>query len=350
VKNGSVRNIILGIVLLVFTLSGGAAWLAWRRFALQPLDPAGGDLVVDVAPGANFFAIRKQLADQSILIDPFFMRLWIRATGATNRLRVGEYRIDRAWSQKKILDQILSGEPVLHKLVIKEGYNLWDIRAEFAHVWSPKEAAALVELASKPEYLDRMGVPRTLPGGVKRTLEGFLFPETYSYSKYDSPRKVVEAMLDQFDRRVRPLLEKHEWGQTPEGLYRLLTLASIVEKESGPAAEQPLVASVFWNRLKKKMRLQSDPTTIYGLLPNFDGNLTKLHLLTTTPYNTYKIPELPAGPISNPGESAIRAVLQPAETDYLFFVSRGDGTHAFSADYKTHTNNVNVFLLHQKAH
>jgi UPF0755 protein len=154
-------------------------------------------------------------------------------------------------------------------------------------------------------------------------------------------------MLKQFETRALPILKSHPWGQTPEGRFRLLTLASVVEKESGMSAEQPLIASVFWNRLNKRMRLQSDPTIIYGLMPNFDGNIHKNQILAPTPYNTYTVPELPAGPIANPGESALLAVVHPAQSDYLFFVAKGDGSHIFAKDYRAHTNYVRQYQLKQ---
>ena len=172
------------------------------------------------------------------------------------------------------------------------------------------------------------------------TLEGFLFPETYQYEKETSIESLIDSALSQFKERALPILKEHPWASTHEGLYKLVTLASIVEKESGHADEQPMIASVFWNRIEKKMRLQSDPTTIYALFPNFDGNLRRVHLNEKTDYNTYQIPSLPLGPIANPGLSAIQAVLNPESSDYLYFVSKGDGYHIFSKDYETHRQRV----------
>lgn len=333
----------IGFVVLL--LMAAAGFMSWRRFAIVPLDPAGGELMIDVSPGANFFSIRQQLLAQGVDIDPFAMRAWIKIHGASKKLRIGEYRIQKDWSRMRILNEILSGPPVLHKLIVKEGHNVWDVRAEFVRVWGEKGGKEFDNLINSEVLLKAMEVPSSLPHGSHYHLEGFLFPETYSYMKYDSPKSVIESMLAQFKNRALPLLKSHPWGATPEGRYRLLTLASVVEKESGHPEEQPLVASVFWNRLKKKMKLQSDPTTIYALFPHFDGNLKKIHLITPTAYNTYTLSELPAGPICNPGETAIRAVLHPADSNFLYFVGRGDGAHAFSEDFRIHQNNVIKFQL-----
>lgn len=324
-------------------LGSVAVFRTWNTFMRTPLFADKGEFMLDVSPGASFPSIRHQIEGMGIKTDAFGWRAWVWARNAAKRLRIGEYRIQKQWSQYRMLEEILSGQPVLHKIVVKEGHNIWDIEASFREAYGEKGVAEFRRLIADPVRLEKMGVPTTK--GVRRTLEGFLFPETYSYQKYDAPAQLVDAMLDQFNKRAMPLLEQHSWAQTPQGRYRLLTLASIVEKESGKADEQPLIASVFWNRIKKKMKLQSDPTTIYGLMPLFDGNLKRIHLTTPSAYNTYTLAELPAGPISNPGETAIQAVLHPTETDYFYFVGRGDGTHQFAADYATHNRNVGKFQL-----
>lgn len=324
-------------------IGGAATFRVWNTFMHQPLFAEPGEFMLDVSPGTSFPGIRRQVESMGVKTDAFGWRAWVWARNASKRLRIGEYRIQKHWSQYRMLQEILSGQPVLHKVVVKEGHSIWDIEASFREAYGEKGVAEFRRLIADPVRLEKMGVPTTK--GVRRTLEGFLFPETYSYQKYDAPAQLVDAMLEQFNRRAAPLLEQHSWSQTPQGRYRLLTLASIVEKESGKAEEQPLIASVFWNRLKKKMKLQSDPTTIYGLMPLFDGNLKRIHLTTPSAYNTYTLAELPAGPISNPGETAIQAVLHPTETEYFYFVGRGDGTHEFAADYATHNRNVGKFQL-----
>jgi UPF0755 protein len=172
------------------------------------------------------------------------------------------------------------------------------------------------------------------------SLEGYLFPETYLFPRDTSTQDVIKAMAARFFKvwdKYADMARGHELSR-----HQIITLASIVEKETGAPQERPMIAAVFLNRLKKKMRLETDPTVIYGI-PDFDGNLTKKHLQTPTPYNTYVIDGLPPGPIANPGEDSIKAVLQPANTDYLFFVSKNDGTHQFSRTLKEHNQAVSQY-------
>jgi len=325
-------------------------------FTVHSMKKEGGTFIIDVSPNRSFYSLVPLFKEQGIPLSPLLLRLYL-SLHANPKLRVGEYEIQRKWPLKKALDRILSGEELMHKLTVKEGHNVYDISLSlqtdgyFQKVRSSPEA--FLKIMRDPKLMERMEIPKSAGSdptghGQPRSLEGYLFPETYSYSKYYEPRKLVVAMLDEFTLRALPLLNSHpEWGQTPEGRYRLLTLASIVEKESGQAAEQPIIASVFWNRIHKGMRLQSDPTTIYALLPDFDGNLKRMHLTTPSFYNTYTLPGLPAGPISNPGETAIRAVLNPTPSKYFYFVGRGDGTHIFAEDYRTHNENVRKFQLGQ---
>jgi UPF0755 protein len=187
---------------------------------------------------------------------------------------------------------------------------------------------------SDPKLLEEFKVPGP-------SFEGYLFPETYRIQRNTPPRKVIQTLRNQLDSKW-----SEEWNVRLLDLqmtkHQILTLASIIEKESGNAEEQPIVASVFHNRLKRGMRLQSDPTVIYGI-PNFNGNITKADLQTPTPYNTYIISGLPPGPIANPGFTAIKAALYPAETNYLYFVGNGKGKHIFSENLEQHNQAVNVF-------
>ncbi len=316
-------------------------------FSFWPLDRSRtGFFVVDVPPQSTFSNLRENFAKQGVKINRLNMKFYLQLFAHSKKLMVGEFLIDRKWSQAKAFEEVLSGPMILHKITVKEGFNLYDIQSEFAIEHSPKEVEEIRAEIKARDLLAKAEIPAEVPPQY-RTLEGFLFPETYSISKYDSPKKLISSMIEEFKQRAIPILKEHPWGATPEGRFKLLILASIVEKESGNKEEQPLVASVFWNRIEKKMKLQSDPTTIYALFPSFDGNLKKIHLLTPTVYNTYTLPGLPVGPISNPGETALKAVVHPAHTKYFYFVGRGDGTHAFAEDFKTHNANVRQFQLKQ---
>ncbi len=247
----------------------------------------------------------------------------------------------------QILRSLTEGKSRSLSLLVIEGHNIWDIQNSWASLNKRFNPETYQKLLRDPKLLAKAGVPTSVPEEYK-TLEGYLFPETYNIEKYDAISGILSTMIDEFNARARPILKDHPWAKTPEGFYRLLTLASIVEKESGQSDEQPLVASVFWNRLNKKMRLQSDPTTIYALFPNFDGNLKRIHLESYSAYNTYRIPELPVTPISNPGEKALQAVVNPAKSSYLYFVGKGDGRHIFAETYEEHAQNVKRFQLGQK--
>jgi UPF0755 protein len=224
------------------------SYLSWEahRFFRNPISAKPGEFLIDVAPGAPLQAVSDQIKNQGASFSPFIFKLWSRLQSRRLSLRVGEYRIQNHWSAFRALKETLSGRPLLYKITIKEGFNAWDIQNTFANLGfqlTDKQKKNLIEN------------------------EGTWFPETYSYQKYDSAESILKSMREQFESRALPILKQHPWAETPEGLRKLLTLASIVEKESGVFEEQPLIASVFWNRIHSKMKLQSDPTTIYGLLP-----------------------------------------------------------------------------------
>jgi UPF0755 protein len=189
-------------------------------------------------------------------------------------------------------------------------------------------------LGSDPMFLETWGLP---PQGV----EGYLYPDTYRFSWLASPEEILGRMVGRFYAVMSPALHRQA-AVLDLSEHQVVTLASIIEKETGTASERPLVAAVFHNRLRKGMPLQSDPTVIYGIA-RFHGNLTRQHLLTPSPYNTYLFRGLPPGPIANPGLETIRAALSPAEQDYLYFVAKGDGTHVFSSDLNTHNRAVSRF-------
>lgn len=342
-------------LVILFLFLGLGSFYAHHNFVSNPNQTLKTEVIIDIAPGTTFNGILKKLAEQNIVVPEIPAKIMARILKLDKKVKVGEYQLAPPLSSLQILEAVTSGRSLQRNLLVKEGYNRWDIKTAWLALpyFKEKDFEALMK---DPELLQKMRIPseakilqasRLTQSEARgfRSLEGYLFPETYSIQKYDSVKTVITEMLTQFDGRARDILNKHPWATDDLGFYRLLTLASVVEKESGNGEEQPLVASVFWNRLKKKMPLQSDPTTIYGLMPNFDGNLKRIHLTTFSVFNTYKIPELPVGPICNPGEKALRAVLSPAATPYLYFVSRGDGSHIFAEDYKSHDRNVKEFQL-----
>lgn len=345
------------LLFLLFSLS--ISYLIYD-FSISPNASLKKESIIDLNPGTSFASMLKILIANGIEIPETEAKISAKFFHFDRKVKAGEYLLTPNLSSLGILKALTSNKGIQHPLLIKEGHSKWDIADSWSQASKSFDRTQFLKLIQNPELLSKAKIPseneilvfdhldhlkdqKVSPNF--RSLEGYLFPETYNFQKYDSPKVIVEEMLTQFERRARPILNQHPWAQSPLGFYRLLTLASIVEKETGKSDEQPFVASVFWNRLNKKMRLQSDPTTIYGLLPNFDGNLKKIHLQSFSFYNTYTIPELPVGPICNPGEKALRAVLHPAASEYLYFVGRGDGTHEFAKDYATHNRNVQKFQL-----
>lgn len=338
-----IRGVLFFAVLSVVTFLSYQYWLFTAPHAER-----NGSIVINVFPGAKVSDLHEQLKEKGVEISPLNFKIWARTSRAGSKLRRGEYVVDLKWSNSKILSHILYGLPLFHSFTIKEGLNIYDVQGIYQEAFPKLTSQNFQALIRNSKRLEKMGIPVEKLPTKSRTLEGFLFPETYAYQIYDSAEMLVEAQLAQFNRRALPILKEHPWASEPDGIFRLLTLASIVEKESGDFHEQPIIASVFWNRLKKNMRLESDPTIIYPLLPLFDGNIRRTDIQTKNDYNTYRMNGLPRGPISNPGESAIRAVVHPADTKFLFFVSKGDGTHVFSEDYATHNKYVKKFILHAK--
>jgi UPF0755 protein len=221
----------------------------------------------------------------------------------------------------------------VHQVTIPEGWNIRQISGILAQA-GLIDPAKFLALALSPEGPKRYQI--NLPN-----YEGLLFPDTYAFSKVDGEERILERMEQRFKEKVnQPILDEMKAKKLT--LEKTLTLASIIEKETGVAEERPLVSSVFWNRLAKGMRLQSDPTTMYGI-PNFSGRLTKADLQAYTPYNTYVIPALPPGPICNPGLASILAAIRPASTRYFYFVSNNNGRHIFSETYGEHSRHVNAY-------
>jgi UPF0755 protein len=325
--------VIIG--LLVATAAAAAwAWVDMHRYAQSPSGAADTRVIVNVAPGQSFNAFSAGLERHGIITSPIRFKILARVRDADKSIKAGEYALSPAMTPLQVLDTVVNARVLLHRLTIPEGHTLIQIAAEIDRI-GISDAQAFKALARDPDLIAALGVSAP-------SLEGYLFPETYYFPRQVPARAIITTM-------VRYLHEQfsEEWHQRTRELnlstHELLTLASIIEKETGYPSERPLVASVFHNRLQRGMRLESDPTAVYGI-EGFDGRVTPKHLQTPTPYNTYQIRGLPPGPIANPGRAAIEAALYPAETDYLFFVSKKDGSHHFSPTYAEHHEAVRQYL------
>lgn len=295
------------------------------------------DKVFVVKPGDTFGRVNQRLKDEGIIDNTRVFHYYAKYQDALTKLRAGSFTIPQGASMTQVLDTLVNGQPNLTSVTIPEGKNMYEIAKMMEAAGITKEEA-FVEAVKDPNLLTNLSVPG-------KTLEGYLFPETYRFAPNTPAPTVAKTMVDLFNRKTQdidfthPFLNKHQ----------VVILASMVEKETGAKVERPAIAGVFTNRLKKRMRLESDPTTIYGIWERYKGNIKKSDLLEKTPYNTYKIPALPAGPIANPSLEAIKAVLNPAKHDYFFFVSKNDGTHVFTRNYKEHVKAVDAFQRNSKA-
>ncbi|MGV1100119.1 endolytic transglycosylase MltG [Thiovibrio sp. JS02] len=327
---GRLLGLFGAVVLLAF--AGWAFWLWSYAVSPGPL-VEGASLHVSIPPKTSFFGIQKILVEKGVIRpDRRFFHL-ARYHDLTQRLKAGEYLFRAGQTHYEVLLALASGSSVRWPLTIPEGASIYQI-ADLLAAGGWGEREQILALVRDQELLEKYGAQGD-------SLEGYLFPDTYHLARGQGVAEIIGMMAER-GRQVRGQLG--DLADNPFGLtsHEVLTLASIVEKETALPAERPLIARVFLNRLQKRMRLQTDPTVIYGLT-DFDGNLTRKNLRQPTPYNTYVIKGLPPGPIANPGREAIEAVLRPAEGNYLYFVSKNDGSHYFSATLAEHNRAVYKF-------
>jgi len=291
--------------------------------------------LVIIKPGQGFKSFSKSLQKNGIIKDLYKFNLFARIKGYDKKVKAGEYILSPSITPHKILQILAAGKVYLHKITIPEGYNIRQIASITAKAGLCTETEFLCSVINS-SFVHEEGIDA-------ETFEGYLFPDTYYFSKDVSPEKIISAMIKRF-RSVFTPTYKEQAKKLGFSIHQAVTLASIIEKETGDPEERSVISSVFHNRLKKKMRLESDPTVIYGI-KKFDGNIKKRHLKTSTPYNTYKIPGLPPGPIANPGKKAIEAALFPADTNFFYFVSKKDNTHMFSTNLRDHKKAVIKYQL-----
>lgn len=300
----------------------------------------GKPVVFEVKPGEGFSKINGRLHHQGLISNPKIFHRYAQINGLMTKFKAGQFEIKPKSNMLDVFNTLIEGQSITADATIPEGKNLFEIAEILASGGIIADKDKFIQLAKSPEIAKELNIPA-------QRVEGYLYPDTYKFTPKSDEKAVIEAMVQTFRRKTQDL----DFSQAPLGLkkHQVVILASVVEKETGASFERPMIAGVFLNRLKKKMRLQSDPTTIYGIWEEFNGNLRKTDLLNKTPYNTYKIPALPEGPISNPGLSSIKAVLNPEEHSYLYFVSQNDGTHVFSKTYKDHREAVEKYQKNSQA-
>ncbi|MCB0347314.1 MAG: endolytic transglycosylase MltG, partial [Bdellovibrionales bacterium] len=335
------KKLIVSVLLCILILS---SWVGTQGFSFLTQAPSETykEQIFEVKTG-TFTQNAIRLQREGLITNSRYFIWYAKFRGDTTRLKKGEYRLSANFTPKQILEELTSGNVVKYPLTIPEGYNIYDI-------------AALVEaksLATREDFLKFATDASLATKIIERpvpSFEGFLFPETYNFSKSEGAKGMVIAMATQFKKVYDQILRDPNLMQLP--FIEHVTMASMIEKETGDGEERELISSVFHNRLRKHMRLQSDPTILYGIMIE-DGvwkqNIQKADILRSTKYNTYTIPGLPPAPIANPGEEALRAALNPADTQYLYFVSKNNGTHVFTKTYQDHNKAVRDFQLNRKA-
>ena len=316
---------LLALVLVVVLIVGGA--IAWIYLGLRR--PYRGyvasEQFVDIPQGLGTRAIGERLVSAGVVRDAVTFRVALWRAGGATRLKAGEYRFTDPLTPLEVIDKLRRGDVFVIPITFPEGLNVFDM----AKIFESKG------FGSAQSFAD-----------AAKGLEGYLFPETYVVSRHTDAAKLVHLMHDAFERALTGDLRA---AARTRGLTvpQLVTLASIVEKETGNPVERPLVASVYENRLRLGMPLQCDPTVIYALelAGHYDGNIRRADLAVDSPYNTYRYPGLPPGPIASPGRASLDAVVHPADSDYLYFVSRNDGTHVFAKTLTEHARNVQHFQV-----
>jgi UPF0755 protein len=324
------------LVILTLVLGIAAGGWFWIQRSLAPVHANGGrarTVSFEVQPGDSLGRVADALEAEGIIRNAKLTRWLARIEELSSQLKVGEYELSAAQSTKEILETLAKGRVLTHAVVIPEGKRASEIAGLLADA-GLADSEAFLDVVFDPEIASRLGVEGS-------SLEGYLFPDTYRFARNLPPERIARAMVQEFLRVYAGLpTATHERDLS---MREQVTLASIVEKETGASQERPLIAAVFLNRLKRGMRLETDPTVIYGI-ENFDGNLRRVHLQDRNNiYNTYRIRGLPPGPIASPGREALRAVREPADTPFLYFVSRNDGTHTFSKTYAEHERAVDRF-------
>ena len=293
---------------------------------------------VEIPQGSGSAVIARRLADAGIVenVNRFRMALWVSGSG--RRLQAGEYRFDRPMSPREVVDKLARGDVYGHPITFREGLTIRQMAALYASK-GLGDAKAFIAAAGRAELVREIDPDA-------RDLEGYLFPDTYAVPRRSTADQLIERMVAGFTRALTPDIVQNA---SARGLNvrQLVTLASIVEKETGAAPERPLVAAVYSNRLKIGMGLQCDPTVIYALerAGRYDGNLTREDLDFDSRYNTYRYAGLPPGPIASPGRASLAAAASPASVPYLYFVSKNDGSHAFAETLDEHNRNVQEYQV-----
>jgi len=330
------RFVVLAALAVVIVGGLAALSVTWYLLSVPYKGYSSEEVFVYVPRGTSVPRIGRMLHDSGVVSHPRLFGWYVRLLQPTSSLKAGEYRFDRPLSIREVTSKLTKGDVYVIKVTVPEGYSRMEIIDLLTRNGiGTKEG--LLKATADTSAISELDSAAT-------DLEGYLFPETYYFSRHIPETEVVRVMLNNFLRVWTPERQKKA-KELDMTVREVLTLASLIEKETALPDERPLVSAVFHNRLRKNIPLASDPTIIYGvkLIKEYDGVINQSDLRLDSPYNTYLYNGLPPGPIANPGLAAIDAALAPAEVDYLFFVSRNDGSHLFTVDYNDHLRGVRQY-------
>ena len=314
-------------------------WIVISLFYYQGTRPASQDsrsITFEVQPGMTLKQVTLELFNQRLILSPSAFQAIAYIQDKEKQIMVGEFSLSPSMLPTEIILRLTSGKTILYPLTIPEGYRITEI-ASLLDTQGLASSEVFILQTQDKDLIKSMDIPTD-------SLEGYLFPETYYLSKLTPEKKIVQKMVNTFKEKVLKSQLLKNTKESPLSLHEIITLASLIEKETGLDSERKLISSVFHNRLRKNMRLQTDPTVIYAI-EKFDGNIRKRDLKIDSPYNTYRYKGLPPGPISSPGIKSIEAAIFPIKSNHLYFVSRQDGSHHFSSTLVEHNQAVKKYQL-----
>ena len=325
------------LLIAALTIFIAAALIGYRTLfsEIRLLSADSAPVKIEVVAGSSLSRVAMELSKAGYLSSPTLFKLWARLQGAENRIQTGEYELSAGITPAQLLDKIVRGDSVQYRITLVEG---WTFQQALEALWNAENIRSSLNNSSPTEIAQRMNLDYENP-------EGLLYPDTYFYTKGTLDIELLLRANERLDTVLSQAWESRLGALPYANSYEALTMASIIEKESASNSERALIAGVFVARLNLGMRLQSDPTTIYGMGDRYVGNIRRADLLEQTPYNTYRIDGMPPTPIALSGKESIVAALNPSASDYLYFVARVDGSHQFSRTLEEHNAAVREHQL-----
>jgi UPF0755 protein len=327
-KGRTVRRVILYLIAVIFVFC-----VLLLNYSISSIDKRNVNVLVDIPTGSSFLEVTEILNRAGLIKYRIFFYSLTVIKNARRHIRAGEYEFNTSLTPNAIIEKLIRGDIKKYKVTIPEDFSLKEI-VDRLKGYKLIDEDDFLELAGDEGFLKSLNIQAD-------SIEGYLFPDTYFFDRSMSTRQIMKIMVSQFWKKITPEMIKRA-EEMKLDVHKLVTFASIIGKESGNDAEKPMISAVFHNRLRKRMRLQSDPTSVYDL-DSFEGKVLRSHLRRKSPYNTYVIKDLPPGPIANPGVASLKAVLYPAPVNYLYFVSKKDGSHFFSASLSEHKKAINRY-------